>query len=283
VVAHAPTIPENLFESFVFGHRRGAFTDAKTDKKGLVTEAEGGTLLIDEISETPVSFQAKLLRFIETRKFLVPGESSERTADVRIVAATNRKIREAIEKQEFREDLYYRLNVLEIEIPPLRNRKEDIKALVLEKKEHLKGKKLSSGFWKVIYNYEWPGNIRELITVLKRVGIYLDNPVIGGEIAAIINQSYFRTSAKEREDEICQTWNDIKSGKNFWEVVKTPYLDREISRKDVRKIVERALAERGGKYCDILDILNLEPKEYKKFMNFLKVQYLSPLKPAIFF
>lgn len=273
VVAHVPTIPENLFESFLFGHRRGAFTDAKSDQRGLVAEAAGGTLFIDEIAEVPLSFQAKLLRFIDTKRFQVLGESVERSTDVRIIAATNRKMHEAIARKEFREDLYYRLNVLEVEIPPLRRRKEDIKALVRENQKFLKGKRPTDGFWDMVLNYDWPGNIRELITVLKRAGIFLDSPVIGKEIENIIYQGHAGDSIdpEGEEDEIRQIWNDIKGGKNFWETVKNPYLNRDISRKEVRKIVEKALSLRKGRYCDILDILNLETEEYKKLMNFLKV------------
>lgn len=118
VVAGAPNLQENLFESTLFGHKKGAFTDAKFDKTGLVEEARGGTLLIDEISEVPLSLQAKLLRFIESQKYRILGESNERLADVRIIAASNKNLLEAIEKNQFREDLYYRLNVLEIDIPP---------------------------------------------------------------------------------------------------------------------------------------------------------------------
>ncbi|MCP4154193.1 MAG: sigma-54-dependent Fis family transcriptional regulator, partial [bacterium] len=163
VTVDSPTIHENLFESVLFGHKKGAFTDAKYDKKGLVAEADGGTLFIDEISEVPLSFQAKLLRFIETKKYLVLGESSERCANIRIIAATNRDLHHAIEAKEFREDLYFRLHILELKIPPLRVRKEDLKKLVLEYSRFLKGKEIGTGFWEAIIRHNWPGNVRELI------------------------------------------------------------------------------------------------------------------------
>jgi transcriptional regulator with AAA-type ATPase domain len=132
-IIHTPGIPGSLFESEVFGHKKGAFTNAAYDKKGLVEEAAGGTLLIDEITEVSVDIQAKLLRFIETGKYTRLGESFEREVDVRIIAATNKDLQKAIECKEFREDLYYRLNVFEIELPPLRERKQDLEALVREK------------------------------------------------------------------------------------------------------------------------------------------------------
>jgi transcriptional regulator with PAS, ATPase and Fis domain len=129
-IIHTPSIPESLFESEVFGHKKGAFTNAAYDKKGLVEEAAGGTLLIDEITEVSVALQAKLLRFIETGKYTRLGESFEREVDVRIIAATNKDLQKAIECKEFREDLYYRVNVFEIELPPLRERKQDLESLV---------------------------------------------------------------------------------------------------------------------------------------------------------
>ncbi|MCP5046468.1 MAG: sigma-54-dependent Fis family transcriptional regulator, partial [bacterium] len=167
---HTPGIPENLFESEMFGYRKGAFTDAAYDKKGLVEEADGGTLFIDEITEVSVALQAKLLRFIGTGKFTRLGESTEREVDVRIVAASNRNLTNAINENLFREDLFYRLSVFEIYLPPLRERKDDIEALVLDKQSYLKGKKMGSGFWEAIREYHWPGNVRELFSLLKRAG-----------------------------------------------------------------------------------------------------------------
>jgi len=174
-----PGIPDTLFENEMFGHSRGAFTDARTDKKGLVDEATGGTLFIDEITEISMASQAKLLRFIDTGKYNRLGESQEREVDVRIVAATNKDLKEAIRNKDFREDLYYRLNVFRISLPPLRERKQDIKALVIEKKKYLKGKKMGEGFWDALYRYDWPGNVRELISVMKRAGFYHGNTITG--------------------------------------------------------------------------------------------------------
>ncbi|NIM16818.1 MAG: AAA domain-containing protein [Candidatus Aminicenantes bacterium] len=145
VVVNTPGIPESLFESELFGYKKGAFTNAAGDKKGLVEEAAGGTLLIDEITEVSMPLQAKLLRFIETGKYTRLGEPCEREVNTRIIAATNKDLQNAIEKKEFREDLYYRLNVFEIHLPPLRERKEDIRALVMEKIKYLNGKKTGCG------------------------------------------------------------------------------------------------------------------------------------------
>lgn len=268
---NTPGIPANLFESEIFGHKKGAFTDASTDRRGYIDAAKGGTLFFDEIAEVPISFQAKLLRFIETKKYIVLGESVEKEADVRIVAATNIDLHKAIADKEFREDLYFRLQVLEIEIPPLRERKEDIEALVRENMNLLRGKKIGEKFWEAVKGYSWPGNVRELLSVLTRAGILLDGPVTGKDIRDIIKQSKIKVAIDTENKKIDQIWADIKSGKSFWDVVKGPFLQRLLNCSEVKMIIDRGLDEVNGKYSDLINVLNLEEKEYKKFMNFLMV------------
>jgi transcriptional regulator with PAS, ATPase and Fis domain len=124
--------------------------------------------------------QAKLLRFMDTRKYYVLGESNEKKVDVRIIAATNRILPGVVKNKEFRKDLYYRLNILEIEVPPLRQRKKDIKNLILENQILLRGKEIGPGFWDAVNNYHWPDNVRELLNFLKRAGIMLESPITGG-------------------------------------------------------------------------------------------------------
>jgi DNA-binding NtrC family response regulator len=274
VVVHTPSIQESLFESEIFGHKKGAFTDAKNDRKGLVAEADGGTLFFDEISEVPLTFQTKLLRFIETKKYRILGESMEREADVRIITATNRDLHQAIVDNVFREDLYFRLHVLEIDIPPLRERKDDIRELVTENNHLLLGKVPGDGFWKVILNYDWPGNVRELFTVLKRAGIMLNSPITGEDIQAVIKQGVFKHSFTDEQggagsDPDQEIWDRLNAGKSFWDVVKTPFLDRDLNRPQVKAVIARGLAETGGKYHLLLERFNLKPSEYKKLMNFL--------------
>jgi len=280
VTINTPGIPENLFESEVFGHKRGAFTDARTDKSGLVEQAEEGTLFFDEIAEVPPSFQARLLRFIETRKYFVLGDTNEREADVRIVAATNRDLREAIDKKEFREDLYYRLQVLEIRIPPLRERKQDIKELVMEEQRYLKGKQIGRGFWEVVQAYTWPGNIRELKSVLKRAAILIgDSSITGQDIKDVINQESINHFPGKNHS-VEKIWEEIKAGKNFWEAVKRPFLRRDICRDHVKEILLKGLAEVGGRYKDLLSLFNLDSQEYHRFMSFLNDYKLKPLSGA---
>jgi len=278
ITINTPGIPGSLFESEIFGHKKGAFTDAKFDKKGFVDQAAGGTLFFDEISEVPVSFQAKFLRFIETKKYLVLGDPVEKEANVRIIAATNKDLFEAIKKGEFREDLYYRLQVLEIEIPPLRERKEDLKALVMENKDYLKGKETGYGFWEVILNHNWPGNVRELITVLTRAGILLDSPITGKDAREIINYSHDKKTIAlpSKSDKIEQIFKEIESGKDFWEVVRKPFLNHDLNRSEVKAIIGNVLEKHSGKYKDILAPLNIKKEDYKKFLNFINDNDLKP-------
>lgn len=269
ITINTPGIPENLFESEVFGHKKGAFTGAAADKKGLVEEAKGGTLFFDEIAEVPSSFQARLLRFIETRRYFVLGSTEERTADVRIVAATNRNLNQAIKKKEFREDLYFRLQVLEIRIPPLRERKQDIKQLVMEELRYLKGKKIGKGFWEAVENHDWPGNIRELKSVLKRTGILGGDTITGQDIQNIMNQSSFTGPVDKRSDKTEKIREAIKSGKDFWEAVKKPFIERDIDREQAKEIIRKGLMDVGGRYVDLLPLFNLAPGDYHRFMAFL--------------
>ncbi len=167
-------IPENLLESELFGYKKGAFTGATTDKKGLITMADQGTLFLDEIGDMPLGLQAKILKVLETGEVLPVGDTKPFHADVRLVAATNKNLEEQISKGLFREDLYYRLNVIEVSIPPLRERKEDISVLArhfVEKYSTENNKKvcgISDEAMEILYGYPWPGNIRELRNVIER-------------------------------------------------------------------------------------------------------------------
>jgi two-component system NtrC family response regulator len=184
IAINMAAIPENLLESELFGYEKGAFTDATTSKKGHFEIAHGGTLFLDEIAEMPISLQAKLLRVIQERVITRVGGTKEIEIDVRIVSATNADIHETIEKGEFREDLYYRLNTIPVYIPPLRERKEEIEPIanhILKdvcKKYELEVLEFSAESLEALNSYKWPGNIRELISVVERAAILSDNNVI---------------------------------------------------------------------------------------------------------
>ncbi len=167
-------LPESIIESELFGHVKGAFTDAASDRRGRFELADGGTIFLDEIGEVPLPIQAKLLRVLQNRVFERVGSSEPRRSDVRIIAATNRDLVAAIENGEFRQDLFYRLNVLPINVPPLRSRPEDIQPLadyfltVYAKETKKKISGLSSEAMDVLMRYDWPGNVRELQNVIER-------------------------------------------------------------------------------------------------------------------
>ncbi|HEX9743410.1 MAG TPA: sigma-54 dependent transcriptional regulator [Nitrospiraceae bacterium] len=174
VPVNCAAIPEALLESELFGHMRGSFTDAKGDKRGLFEEAHGGTLFLDEISELPVMLQAKILRAIQEKEIRRVGSTKAVAVDVRIIAATNLSLTDEVKAKRFREDLYYRLNVIEIRMPPLRERREDIPLLVdaFLKKCAEAGKKTVKGIAEsalaLLMDYPWPGNVRELENVIER-------------------------------------------------------------------------------------------------------------------
>jgi two-component system response regulator PilR (NtrC family) len=174
IAINCTAIPENLLESEMFGHQRGSFTGALANKPGLVELAHTGTLFLDEVGEIPISIQAKLLRFLQEHEFRRVGGTDEKKIDVRIIAATNKKLEFEMEKGNFREDLYYRLNVIRIRVPPLREREKDVPLLVnhfLRKFCTEQGKditKVSSLALRVLCNYQYPGNVRELENIIER-------------------------------------------------------------------------------------------------------------------
>ncbi len=177
IAVNMSAIPENLIESELFGYKKGAFTDATSDKKGLFELAEGGTLFLDEIAEMPYHLQAKLLRVLQEREYYPLGSIKPKKLDVRIISATNQNIDEMIKNNKFREDLYYRLNTIPIKIPPLRERKDDILPIAQKildnviKEYNLDKKTFTKEAQKKLLEYNWPGNIRELINVVQRAAI----------------------------------------------------------------------------------------------------------------
>src|SRR5437660_7407598 len=184
VAINCAAIPETLIESEIFGHEKGAFTGALERRTGCFELAEGGTLLLDEIGEMPVATQAKLLRVLEDRKLRRLGSKVETTVDVRVLAATNKVPDEAVARGELRNDLYYRLNVFNIHMPPLREHKEDVPDLVqrllgeMSAKHGRKVAVVSEAVLNLFHNYSWPGNVRELRNTLERAVIVCDGAVI---------------------------------------------------------------------------------------------------------
>jgi DNA-binding NtrC family response regulator len=183
IAVNCSAIPETLLESELFGYRKGAFTGAVSDKKGLILMADGGTLFLDEIGDMPASLQAKLLKVLESGEVMPLGDTKPKHADIRLIAATNQDLENKIKAGAFREDLYYRINVIEVTIPPLRQRKEDIPLLAdhfirkfsIQNQKEIKG--MSEEAMGAITRYPWPGNVRELANVIERAVI-----VCGGDM-----------------------------------------------------------------------------------------------------
>ncbi|NOY59120.1 MAG: sigma-54-dependent Fis family transcriptional regulator [Calditrichaeota bacterium] len=206
ITVNCSAIPETLIESELFGHTKGAFTGATTAKIGKFAAAHGGTILLDEIGDMSLMAQAKVLRVLEHNVIDPVGDDSSIKLDVRIIASTNKNLKEEVENGNFREDLYYRLNVLPIHIPPLRERKGDIKILsefflsMFSEQHEKKKPEMSPSAWRVFLNYSWPGNIRELKNIIERLAILSHSDFIDSQtVTSLMNMS-------EKEEK-------IKSGK----------------------------------------------------------------------
>jgi DNA-binding NtrC family response regulator len=187
VAINCSAFSKDILESELFGHKAGAFTGAIKDKKGLIEEAHGGTLFLDEIGEMPIELQAKLLRVLETREFIKMGETKVSRSDFRLIAATNRDLEEEIRQGHFREDLYFRLNIFEIRLPALRERKEDLKALaknfvdVFAQKLNLNDIQVNPDYYKALEKNDWKGNIRELRNTVERSLILMNGNILDTE------------------------------------------------------------------------------------------------------
>ena len=232
-------LPENLLESELFGHKKGSFTDAYQDKEGLFEAASQGTLFLDEISEMSQKMQVKILRAIQEKVIRRVGGNQEIPVDVRIITATNRDLVESIEKGEFRSDLYYRLNVISIKVPPLRERKEDIPILMqyFLQRYNKKFAKNIQGFEKKVLecfqNYNWPGNVRELENFIER-GIALEKGQIIGA-SSLPSEVIYNLDASAATDANWQTLLEL--GK----LNLTLYIDNFS-----KNIIVRALAMNNG-------------------------------------
>jgi len=287
---HAPMLtincaamPDTLLESELFGHARGSFTDAYRDKRGLFEAANSGTVFMDEVGEMSLRMQALLLRFLETGEIQRVGDERNRAnANVRVVAATNRRLPERIQAGEFREDLYYRLNVIHITIPPLRERKDDVAPLLdhflrLFAAEH--GVPLphySPEAVAALEAYDWPGNVRELRNIAERLTCRCPGGVIHADDLPLeirTGTTIATTSpAKPASPAAAQALLDriLLKGESFWDVAYEPFMARDLTREDVRHLVRVGLEQTRGNYKALVQLFNMEPEDYKRFLNFLR-------------
>ncbi|NIO05144.1 MAG: response regulator [Proteobacteria bacterium] len=203
IVLNCGAIPENLLESELFGHMRGAFTGAIANKRGLFEAADGGTIFLDEIGELPLPMQVKLLRVIQDREFTRVGGTDSIRVDVRIISATNKDIEEAVRKGEFREDLFYRLNVIQLKLPNLRERKEDIPLLAQHFLKVFSGelgkniRQISPGGMKLLMKYDYPGNVRELQNMIERaVALEGSNVLTAQNLSSYVDEQHDLTRSE---------------------------------------------------------------------------------------
>ena len=276
VALNCAAFSETLLESELFGHVKGSFTGAYRDKIGKLQQAHRGTIFLDEIAEMSVRMQALLLRFLENGEIQPVGSDAPPIrSDVRVLSATNRDLTEMVAKGEFREDLLYRIKVAHIQVPPLRERKDDIRALI----EHTLARcddrvAIAEEALVLLERYRWPGNVRELQNVIEQMASMTAGDEIGIEdlppsIAA--PQGSHAYPRKERRRRVSDEVYDslISGGKRFWEDVHTMFTNRDLTRADLRQIIRRGLAMTGGNYRGVLQLFGMESQDYKKLMNFL--------------
>ncbi len=282
VAVNCGGLSETLLESELFGHVRGSFTGAYRDKPGKLEMAHEGTVFLDEVGEMTLRMQGLLLRFLETGELQKVGaDSGGRRINVRVVAATNRNLQELIGQGAFREDLFYRLNVIHLEIPPLRERREDIPVLT----EHflrLFGEHhacmvhhVSADAMRALSRYNWPGNVRQLVNVLERVAITVREPILTIDelpVEVRAQDPHGHQPKRERRRTVADDLYKrlIEDRESFWSCVYALYMDREITRGTMREVVRKGLEASHGNYRIVARMFNLEPHEYKRFLNFLR-------------
>jgi DNA-binding NtrC family response regulator len=274
VAVNCAAFPETLLETELFGHAKGSFTGAYRDKPGRLEAAHQGTIFLDEIGEMSLRMQAQLLRFVETGDMQTVGGSPRARIDVRIIAATNRNLPERVARGEFREDLLYRLEVIHLRVPALRNRREDIRPLVALAVERTKRPiQFSDEALKAMERYRWPGNVRELQNVVEHLAWMCKSAEVSladipEEIAA---DPRALLPKRERRRQLSTELYDALVGGHytFWDHIHTLFLGRDMTRHDLRQLLRRGLTETRGSYRAVSKLFGMPDSDYKSFMNFL--------------
>ena len=278
-------IPDTLLASELFGHVRGSFTDAHRDRIGWLEQASRGTVFLDEVGEMSLQMQALLLRFLENGEIQRVGSEVRATrVDVRVICATNRNLFERVKTGEFREDLYYRLNVIRIDIPPLRERSEDIPHLVdymlgsLAQTHRVAKPQLHEDTMARLVQYEWPGNVRELRNVVERLVVrshstpvlpsHLPEPIATGTHPHQTRKESHAAPAPSRAQVLYDEMTMRRE--SFWSVVYTPFKSRDLTRQDLRTVVRLGLTASRGSYKGMVRLFNMPDEDYKRFLNFLR-------------
>ncbi|MGE3507883.1 MAG: sigma-54 interaction domain-containing protein [Vicinamibacterales bacterium] len=283
-------LPDSLLESELFGHVRGSFTGAYRDKPGLLEMAPNGTVFLDEVGEMSMRMQVVLLRFLETGEIQrIGADRSHTRVNVRLITATNRDLPTQIASGAFREDLYFRLNVIRLTIPPLRERLEDIPLLVDYYLETYAGQhrvsrpEVSNAAMDVLMAHRWPGNIRELKNVIERLVLKANGqlirpndlpadvfkPLIAAATGAPPDTAQSgKPDARSAADELAARM--LQNGESFWSAVYPVFMSRDLTRDDLRKIVQLGLESTNGNYRLLIQLFNMPDEDYKRFLSFLR-------------
>jgi transcriptional regulator with PAS, ATPase and Fis domain len=269
-------LTESLLESELFGHVKGSFTGAYRDKLGKLQAAHRGTIFLDEVGEMSLRMQAILLRFLENGEIQAVGSDSRQAiVDVRVIAATNRNLPDLIAAGQFREDLLYRLRVIHLEVPPLRQRKDEIPVLVSHfiTRTHRRAS-FTAEAMEALCRYRWPGNVRELQNVVEQA-MWLSR----GELVDLAQlPDVIRTPAqpvratRERRAQVADELYAALvngAGYSFWDHIYPLFLSRDITRHDMRELVRKGLATTRGNYRALLKLFGMPHQDYKRFLNFL--------------
>ena len=276
VAVNCAAFSETLLETELFGHARGSFTDAYRDRPGCLEQAHRGTIFLDEVGEMSLRMQANLLRFLENGEVQRVGSTGQRLhVDVRVIAATNRDLAERVTSGHFRKDLLYRIQVVHLHIPPLRERREDIRGLI-ERAVTRTGRpvRLMPDALKALERYSWPGNVRELQNVIEQVAWTSNSDEVS--LADLPEQIQATSTAdifprRERRRQVADDLYTALVGQHysFWEHIHSLFLRRDMTRHDLRQLMARGLSVTRGNYRALLKLFGLPDTDYKRFMNFL--------------
>jgi transcriptional regulator with GAF, ATPase, and Fis domain len=284
VTVNCAALSETLLETELFGHVRGSFTGAYRDRLGAFEQAHRGTVFMDEVGETSPRMQGLLLRFLETGEIQrVGSDQVQNRVDVRVIAATNRVLVDSVANKTFREDLYYRLNVIHIRVPPLRDRREDVPVLLrfffdqFAKQYQVESPLLSADAMQTLSEHPWPGNVRELKNVVERLVVRARNGEIGRDDLPL---EVLRTAAPAVQSEPAPQATRpaadmlfermVNGGEAFWSCVYAPFMSRDLTRDDLRTVVRKGLERTSGNYKVMVELFNMPPDDYKRFLGFLR-------------
>ncbi|MBV8813945.1 MAG: sigma-54-dependent Fis family transcriptional regulator [Verrucomicrobia bacterium] len=274
VVVNCPQYSEgSLTVSELFGHVKGSFTGATADHKGLFDAADGGVVFLDEVGDLPPSAQTMLLRALAEKEVKPLGSNKTYSVNVRVIAATNRPLREMVETGKFRQDLYFRLRYFPLDIPALREREADWKLLInyfVDKlNEEYKLKKIfSPTSLKFLEHYPWPGNVRELRSIVTIGFSMAESKYIEPDhFVCELRQSSLPPVDTKKGDLLQKM---VEDGQSFWDAVHEPFLERDLNRAQVREVVAQGLLAARGSYRRMSVLFNIKPGHYQKFMDFLR-------------